>query len=258
MAKAGQVPKPAASKSANIERDAVTRSAISALIPDMVVKHGPFKGMKFPSNRTTRHTYFPKIFGSYERETHEIIERICETDYDTIVDVGSADGYFAIGLALRIPNARIFAFDPNERATRFLLQMAELNGVADRVQTGAYCDPSMLIDIPKGQRALVFCDCEGYEKELFNTEVINSLRRHDVFIETHDVFDIEITKLLRKNFSETHNLTSVSSIDDIQKAHTYDYSELSGYSLYDKKLLLAERRKAVMEWFFFESKEKGA
>lgn len=250
---------PPATKAKSVnERDILARSAISALIPDMTVKNGPFSGMRFPTGRTSRHTYFPKIFGSYERETHEVIERICATPYDTIIDIGSADGYFAVGLAMRIPTATVHAFDPNTGAMNYLLQMAELNGVADRIQVGDFCDPAKLISLPKGNRALVFCDCEGYEKELFTTEVVEALKNHDVFVETHDLFDIEITPHLRNVFSDTHDLISITSIDDVQKAHLYNYQELSGFSLADKKLLLAERRQAAMEWFFFTPKTADA
>ena len=53
-------------------------------------------------------------------------------------------------------------------------------------------------------------------------------------------------------FEKTHKITAIDSIDDIRKAQTYDYKELETYSLRQKRLLLAERRPAIMQWYYLQ------
>ena len=78
---------------------------------------------------------------------------------------------------------------------------------------------------------------------------------HDMLIETHDFKDIEISLNIRKFFEKSHNITVISSVDDIKKAQTYAYNEMNGYSLGERYELLSEGRPAIMEWLFLEAKE---
>lgn len=224
------------------------------LFADKKVQNGPFKGMVYPDFRALGSTMFPKLLGSYESELHPLIGQILDNDYSTIVDVGCAEGYYAVGMALRLPDARVFAYDVNEKARSQCAKMARLNGVDDRLTIAAHCGPQELLGLGLGHRALVISDCEGYEKELFTAEVVAALATHDVLIETHDLFDITISSELRKRFAASHSLQVASSVDDVQKAHYYDYAELAPYDLEQRKKLLAERRRSIMEWFFFTPK----
>ena len=53
----------------------------------------------------------PKLIGSYEEEVHLIIEEIIRRRYSIVVNIGCAEGYYAVGFALRIPDAIVYAFD---------------------------------------------------------------------------------------------------------------------------------------------------
>jgi methylase of polypeptide subunit release factors len=84
----------------------------------------------------------PKLPGSYESEVHAALEMLLKQDYSTIVDIGCAEGYYAVGLALRLPNARICALDTDSRARDSCAEMARLNCVDGRIQIGSFCDVS--------------------------------------------------------------------------------------------------------------------
>lgn len=227
---------------------------IKKVFPDLVVKHGTFAGMKYPKMESVGSALFPKLLGSYEKELEPLFEEICRKSYTEIVDVGCAEGYYAVGLAVKIPTAKVFAYDTNEEAISLCRQMAELNGVGERVETRDFCDAKELQNIKFTEKALIVSDCEGYEKELFTKETAAALRNHDLLIETHDFIDITISDRIRELFETTHNIKVIESIDDIKKARTYDYPEIRGYDLATKKELLAEHRPSIMEWFFLESK----
>ncbi len=223
---------------------------IESLSQDLSVLHGPFKGMLYPEFKAVGGAIAPKVLGSYERELHQVMEEICLNDYSEIVDVGCAEGYYAVGLAMRLPNAKVFAFDTDADAIRLCKQMAQLNKVAERIIIGSFCDAKVLQSIPYTKRALIISDCEGYEKQLFTKETVPFLAKHDLLIEVHDFLDIEISSLIRQRFAGTHSIKAIQSIDDITKAHTYKYEELREYSLDVRRRFFAENRPHIMEWLY--------
>ena len=218
--------------------------------PEAVVRHGPFRGMRYPQARSVGSTLIPKLIGSDEKEIHTFIDRICNVPYTAIVDIGCAEGYYAIGLAMRISGATVYAFDTDTEAIALCRAMAELNGVSSRVVTGEFCSSETLASLDLGSRALIVCDCEGFEGTLFTRQTVGALADHDVLVELHDFLDIELSSSIREVFSETHDIHAVKSVDDLEKAHTDVYGELEGFNLASRKILLAETRSAIMEWFF--------
>lgn len=227
-----------------------TESELLKISPDLNVLHGPFKGMRYPGLKSVGSTLAPKIIGSYEKELHPILERICRTPYTEIIDVGCAEGFYAVGLAMRISSARVFAFDTDATALLLCEQMARLNRVFDRITFGSFCTSEALARLPLTDKALIISDCEGYEKQLFDESVVPILARHDLLIEIHDFIDLDISQALRSRFTNTHRIEVVQSIDDVYKMRDCPYEELVAYSLKQKRQLLAENRPHIMEWFF--------
>lgn len=229
-------------------------ATIMSISPDLTVKHGVFKGMKYPESNSIGSMLYPKLLGSYEREIEPVLERICSTEYTEIVDIGCAEGYYTVGIAMRIKTAKVFAYDINEEAIRLCNKMARINNVSERLITGSFCDVNTLKSIPLTKKALIISDCEGYEKELFTKKSAIILAPHDLLIEVHDLIDIEISSYIREHFEATHEIEVYQSIDDINKARQYDYEELKGFDLAARKIILAERRAAIMEWFYMKSR----
>ena len=60
-----------------------------------------------------------------------IIEDIVTKAYALIIDVGSAEGYYAVGLARRLPKARVLARDANPKAQALCAALAAANDVAE-------------------------------------------------------------------------------------------------------------------------------
>lgn len=235
------------------ERDERLRKLTFELFPDLTVTNGPFAGMKWTSHPFGG-ALLPRLLGSYESELHPVLEEAFKQNYRTIVDIGCAEGYYAIGMARRLPQAIVYAFDTSPHARRMCARLAKLNGVEDRIRIGESCDPSVLASLPLEERALIISDCEGYEKTLFSHKTAALLARHDLIVEVHDFIDIEISSKLREAFLETHAIESIQSIDDIQKAHTYQCRQLEKCDIKTKWLALSERRQGVMEWFVIKSK----
>jgi len=55
--------------------------AIQKICPDLKVRHGFFRGLQYPQGKAISSALFPKLLGSYERELHPVLERICTRPY---------------------------------------------------------------------------------------------------------------------------------------------------------------------------------
>ena len=221
------------------------------ILQQPVVRNGLFKGLKYPVFDAAGSAVYPKFIGSYESELSDVFENIINKQYDIILDIGCAEGYYANGLAYSLPGAKVYAYDVDERARKICLQIALLNGFEDRVTIESKMDSEGLAKFDLiGKKALIISDCEGYEKELFTKSNISNLIKTDVLIEVHDLFDITISGYLKNVFDLTHNIQIIATVDDLKKALTYSFPETDTLDLNTRKLIFAEGRKAAMEWFY--------
>jgi hypothetical protein len=171
------------------------------------VRDGPFKGMAY-LDRAAEGCHAPKLLGVYESGLHPHLEWIAGQPYGAVIDVGCAEGYYAVGLALRLERARVYAYDTNPAAQAMCRELAALNGVAERVTVGGTLAGT---DFEKfrGRATLVICDIEGGEKDLLDPERFPALKRMDVLAECHDSFVPGVSQLLRERFAPTHEIALV-------------------------------------------------
>jgi hypothetical protein len=220
---------------------------------DLVVKNGPFAGLTYNSEEAVGSAFLPKLLGSYESELHSLFYEIINTTYDKIIDVGCAEGYYAVGLALKSPTSQVYAYDTSPKAQRLCRKMAEFNLVQNNIHINGAISSEDLKHIDFGNKSLIICDCEGFEKELFIKDNVSHLKNCDVLIETHDMFDCTITEYLIELFSETHTLKyNIGSTDDLYKLKNYRYIELETMTLVEKKMVLYENRSNTQYWLFFK------
>ena len=83
----------------------------------LVVQTGPFAGMQYV-NESIGSSLTAKLLGSYEANLHPIIDDIIGRAPAGIINIGSGEGYYAVGLARRIPDAQIHAFESNPAGQR--------------------------------------------------------------------------------------------------------------------------------------------
>ena len=229
--------------------DRLDEAALSHHIsPDLVVMNGPFRGLRYPELQATGSVSLAKILGSYEQELHNTLQSFRTTEYSQILDVGCAEGYYAVGLAMIFPTARVTAFDIDEKSQILCRLMAAHNRVADRVQVRRELTAQELARIPFTGHSLLLADCEGFEIKLFTPQSVANLGRCDLIIETHDFVDPEISDRIENLLTPTHKVNRIASIDDIQKAKSYEYTELRGLNVKQRHRVVRERRPGTMEW----------
>ena len=199
------------------------------------VLRGPFAGLKYRDVSSADE--LQKLIGSYEAELHPILEEICRRPYRTVVNIGAAEGYYAIGLARRLPNVTVYAFEGRPGAQAQLLAMAKTNGVHDRVTVGGWCTRAQLAACPLGRETLIVSDCEACEYEILEPHAITDLRSCDLLIELHRCQHIRPREHFTELFGETHEIRFV----DIRPRDPRQYPELAGFTADQGEALLYER-----------------
>lgn len=230
-------------------------NTILNLFESKVVLNGPFKGLKYPTLRSKSSSLYSKLLGSYEAELHTVFQNAIDKKYDQIIDIGCAEGYYAVGLALKIHDAKIYAFDIDSEALDLTKKMAKENNVSERVFVDKECSAETLANFKFSNNSLIISDCEGYERFLFNETNINNLLHTDLIIETHDFVNINISTNLEKLFSKTHDIKVISSLSDYQKAKYYKYPEVDNLSLETKYQIFEEGRGGTDEWLIISAKK---
>ena len=75
------------------------------------VLSGPFAGMRLELSPVSSRHLLGYVLGTQELELRDTVESIVRRGYATIINVGAADGYYAIGLARRLPSTEIVGFE---------------------------------------------------------------------------------------------------------------------------------------------------
>jgi hypothetical protein len=208
------------------------------------VQRGPFAGLRYPEElQSAPGDLVAKLLGTYERELHRVLDEWIAAGHEHVIDVGCAEGYYAVGFARTMAQSTVHAFDIDPIARDRCGELARLNGVAERVRLAGMCEPSSLDAFPAHGVALL-SDCEGYERVLLDPEAAPRLRGWPILVELHEFLDADITQTIERRFAETH---TVELIDGEDRA-TDGLQELSFTSPRRRAALLGERRPGRMRW----------
>ena len=224
------------------------------------VLSGPFRGMKLHLSPLSKRQLLGYLLGTQELELFPIIEDIVSRPYSTVINIGVADGYYAIGLARRMPSTPVIGFEGLPEHHEPFWQTARANGVADRITLRGFCTAPDLRDAldKAGSRPFILCDIEGGEKELLDNSSIPELNGADILVETHDGLVRGCTERLVQRFSATHDIKSVyarprTMADFPAKELPFLARWMSGTAVE----LMNERRTGVQEWLFMTPRRTG-
>src|SRR5918992_494100 len=175
----------------------VTRAYIAA--SGLAVQAGPFAGMRYPRLAVARaELLVTKLLGAYEQELHEAVEAVVAARFDTIVDIGASDGYYAVGFALKSPQSRVLAYELNAFPARVCRALAAENEVAARIDL-------------RGGSLFVLCDVEGAERDLMDPARAPRLRDASAIVELHEFASPGVTEEIERRFAATHEVRILHS-----------------------------------------------
>jgi hypothetical protein len=215
------------------------------------VRSGPFRGLILP-DVSSEGCYIPKLLGTYELGLQPIIANLAERGYDHVIDIGCAEGYYAVGLACALPNATVQAYDTDPNARALCADVAEANGVRDRVHIGEKFTQADF-DRYVRNRVFVICDIEGGEAELFDPDRAPALRMMDMLIETHDVLVPGCTKLITNRFRASHSIQPIP----FKSSTIPDIDELQPFEHLDRLLAIWEWRLAGNDWLWLQASPRA-
>lgn len=211
-----------------------------------VIPAGPFAGMSYPvaaseGGRT------PRLLGAYEASLHPIIETVIARGIPQILDIGCAEGYYAVGLARRMPGSVVHARDTEAVARTLCADLALANGVADRLRIAGevtHADLAICAEAP----TFVLCDIEGAEGALLDPARAPALTKADILVEVHEGMQPGLLATLAARFAPTHRVTRIDRAlrPDLLPAWAEALSDL------DRLLLLWEWRATPTPWLSME------
>ena len=150
------------------------------------VVSGPFAGLKY-GDVSQGSAYIPKLLGIYERELTPQVAEIVLLHPKLIVDIGAAEGYYAVGLARLLPEARVIGFEMDASGRNALSGTVARNECAERVEVRGKCEPHDLAEaLGHEDSAVVICDVEGYEEVLLDPVEVPRLTNTAILVELHD------------------------------------------------------------------------
>lgn len=185
------------------------------------VQAGPFEGMNYVTESYGA-AYIPKIVGCYERELYGVIDEVIAGGHDLLVDVGAAEGYFAVGLATRC-DAPVVAFEMSTQGRELAAKVAEKNNVAERFDLRGECRQDDLQEVLAGsQQPFVLVDVEGFEAQLLDLQRVPSLRGAAILVEIHEFARPGVTADLLHRFNDTHDIRVIWEEDRSENEFPYE------------------------------------
>jgi hypothetical protein len=171
------------------------------------VLHGPIAGLRYPPEAARRaHHLVAKLLGSYEAEIAGIVAAQIERRAPVFVDIGAADGYYAVGFARACPQTEVHAYEIDPVARRALRATARANGA--RVEVHGPANSRRLTE-HRLDRAFVLSDCEGAELDILAGQAVPALVTATLLVELHPYGDGDTGPPLRERFSPTHTAREI-------------------------------------------------
>jgi|GEM_PF-3129120 len=178
---------------------------------------GPLAGMRY-IDEFTFGPIVPRWMGTYEPQLHSWIGHVLEGSYDAFIDIGAAEGYYAVGIARRRPDLQVITFEADLFSRRAQRRLAALNQV-NNLRIESVCNHERLEHV-LSLHPFVLCDIEGGEFELIDPARCPGLGRADLVIEIHPLENysvMEVAKIIANRFEITHTAQTVTDDDGLRR-----------------------------------------
>ncbi len=221
-----------------------------AELHDWEVAYGPFKGMKISrSNWWGQTDLASKILGFYEYEVLETLTSIDKARYKNFIDLGAADGYYAVGMIHAKLFDKAICFEMSDQGRQVIQKNVMLNDLSEAICILGYADESFDSLIPDIQlsESVVLIDIEGAEFNLLTSNLIDKLKNSFLLIELHEfmVRDGEsqllwLIERLKKCFHINWLTTGSRNLSQ--------FKDLEEFNDTDRWLLCSEGRTKLQKW----------
>lgn len=212
------------------------------------VGYGPLKGMQIsPEISWGGNDIASKLLGQYECHVVERLIKLAKPGRD-LIDIGAADGFFAVGAVRAGLFDRCICFEQSEAGQRAIKATAQLNGVSDSVIVYGLANEASVEDALRLARdPVILCDIEGGEFEVLSETLLAKVANSDIIVELHDPFIADGERKKREL------LARAAAHFDIEIFHgapvpVNDFVELKDLPDDYRLLAFSEDRQWAMEW----------
>jgi hypothetical protein len=215
------------------------------------VTGGPFAGVRYPLSAILRiPDVVPYLAGTYELELHQVVERLISIQPRVIINIGSGDGYYAVGMSRRCRDAKVLAYEADPYRVRICSQIARLNGADGRIEQRGVCTPGELAALRPPADPAVIADCESAEAELIDPGRVGWLERSALLIEVHEYLDPSLPATLEERLQGTHALEWIRP----SRRYVHDPEYAQGWSAelspVQMEMVMSELRPVRTPWLY--------
>ena len=234
-----------------VEKKRIILSSKISKIYNNTVQQGPFKGMIINEDQFWgQGDRSSKILGLYEKEIQDLIVSIQkDKNYSTFVDIGGADGFFAIGSLVNNLFEKCEVFEISKKGRISIQKNSKKNNVYDSIKIHDKASKRSLIKIDNINNSLILCDIEGGEYELFDEKLINEIHPSDIIIEIHKDKENSLVNF-EKRFTKSYSLTKITQ----EPRSLKNFKELENINDNNRALITSEGRSYVQEWWHLSPK----
>lgn len=220
---------------------------------DSTVVHGPFTGTVLSDESWwSAADRGSMLLGLYEAQVLSWLQRNAP-GRRVLVDIGAADGYYAVGALVAGWIEHAYCFEISEEGQRVIASNARRNGVSEQVTilgeaAAGFIETLRSAGAPDPSTWCVICDIEGGEFTLLDDAAVSALAGTCGIVELHaDAHTDPRARALVSRLSATHEIELLPAGPRDPAA----VPELAGWSDDDRWLLCSESRGAVMHWLAF-------
>ena len=219
---------------------------------NFIVQYGIFKNLKMNHDISWgRGDIASKIYGFYE---NKIQQKLKDINNPILIDIGAADGFFAIGSLKSKICEFCYAFEETKKSRENLSKTAKINNVQNKLSIiGKVTKDNFFTLLPSKinfSEVTILCDIEGGEFDFFSDEILATIRCSNIIIEIHKNhnknLEIDLLERVKKYFD-------VSIIIDNDK-NFESVSELHALNDIDRNLICSEGRSYIGKWWHLSPK----
>ena len=191
-----------------------------------------------------------KIYGIYE---NKIQQKLKDINKPILIDIGAADGFFAIGCLKSKICEYCYAFEEIKKSRENLYKTAEINNVNKNISImGAVTKDNFFSLLPSEidfSKAIILCDIEGGEFNFFTDEILKKIKHSNIIIEIHynkNNLEIDLLKRAKEYFDVSIIIDNDRSVENIIEFHSLNDI--------DRNLLTCEGRSYIGKWWHLSPK----
>lgn len=219
---------------------------------DGEVKYGIFKGMKmYPETWWGSLDLGLMCLGEYEKEIieelHEGLGKIANPR--TFIDIGAADGYYAVGVLHSRLAEKCICFELNQNGQKNIIKNHKLNNSPGKLEVygDVFENFKQVISINEIKNSLILIDIEGAEFNFLNKEMLSQLKEATLLIEVHNWVD-DFEETYREFLINASEFFKVKKILSSPRNFNGFEEELRSFTDDNRALLFSESRPCQMRF----------